>query len=207
MDNGTEFINETISEVIKLLGTSQAAILAHSKEENAIVERCNKETMRHINAMIFEVNKRNSWKIHIPLAQRIINSEVHSRLGVSPNDLVFGGKLNLQGGFLHEKDEQHINKRRSNNAITEFRHNSFVLIQYPKSVKLQAHTGSSHTTFVFPTMTRYTGTFPGESNNYFLSPFTCFIHLLIIHLCYNTLNIRSSQPTIPLLLSLTSQLM
>jgi hypothetical protein len=38
MDNGTEFINETISEVIKLLGTSQAAILAHSKEENAIVE-------------------------------------------------------------------------------------------------------------------------------------------------------------------------
>ena len=85
MDNGTEFINETISEVIKLLGTSQAAILAHSKEENAIVERCNKETMRHINAMIFEVNKRSSWKIHIPLAQRIINSEVHSRLGVSPN--------------------------------------------------------------------------------------------------------------------------
>ena len=46
MDNGTEFINETISEVISLLGTSQAAILAHSKEENAIVERCNKETIR-----------------------------------------------------------------------------------------------------------------------------------------------------------------
>ena len=37
MDNGTEFINEIISEVIKLLGTSKAAILAHSKEENAIV--------------------------------------------------------------------------------------------------------------------------------------------------------------------------
>ena len=57
--------------------------------------------MRHINAMVFEVNKRSSWKIHSPLAQRIINSEVHSRLGVSPNDLVFGGKLNLQGGFLY----------------------------------------------------------------------------------------------------------
>ena len=48
-------------------------------------------------------------------------------------------------------------------------------------------------TFIFPTMTHYTGTFPGESNNYFLSPFTCFIHLLIIHLCCNKLNIRSSQ--------------
>ena len=33
----------------------------------------------------------------------------------------------------HEKDEQHMNKRHSSNAITEFRHNSFVLIQYPDS--------------------------------------------------------------------------
>ena len=93
-----------------------------------------------------EGNKRNAWKIHIPLAQKIINSEVHSRLGVSPNDLVFGGKLNitswssLQDKLVdlaqqrqHEKDEQHMNKRRSSNVITEFKYNSFVLIQYPKS--------------------------------------------------------------------------
>jgi hypothetical protein len=166
-DNGPEFINENIREVIKLIGTSQAAILAHSKEENAIVERCNKETMRHINAMVFEVNKRSSWNIYVPLAQRIINSEIHSRLGVSPNDLVFGGKVNLQGNFLytpsvqsqdvhiaswssemlslqdklvdiaqkrqHEKDEEHMKKRSGNKTITEFRHNSFVLIQYPDS--------------------------------------------------------------------------
>ena len=51
--NGIEIINApTILEAIKLLVTSQAAILAHSKEGNATVERCNKETMRHINAMI-----------------------------------------------------------------------------------------------------------------------------------------------------------
>ena len=167
MDNGTEFINETIKETIKLLGTSQAAILAYSKEENAIVERCNKESMRHIRAMVFEVNKKSSWKIHIPLAQRILNSEVHSRTGVSPNDLVFGGKLDLQGGFLHttavqstdvhiatwssdmlalqdklvdlaqirqrEKDEKHLKKEESSLAITQFRPNSFVLVQYPDS--------------------------------------------------------------------------
>jgi hypothetical protein len=166
-DNGPEFINEQIHEVFKLLGTSQTSILAHSKEENAIVERCNKETMRHINAMVFEVNKRNSWNIYVPLTQRIINSEIHSRLGVSPNDLVFGGKVNLQGNFLdspivqsqevhigtwssemlslqdklvdiaqkrqYEKDEIHMKKRSSNKAITEFRHNSFVLVQYPNS--------------------------------------------------------------------------
>ena len=100
VDNGTEFLNEMVSEVIKITGTNVGSILAYSKEENAIVERCNKEVMRHIRAMVFEINKRDAWSIFLPLAQRIINSEVHSRIGVSPNDLVFGGKIDLQGGFL-----------------------------------------------------------------------------------------------------------
>ena len=100
MDNGTEFINEMVSEVIKITGTRAGSILAYSKEENAIVERCNKEVMRHIRAMVFEINKRDAWSIYVPLAQRIINSEVHSRIGVSPNELVFGGKVDLDGGFL-----------------------------------------------------------------------------------------------------------
>ena len=55
MDNGNEFINETVSEVVKLINTTSAAILAYSKEENAIVERCNKEVMRHLQAMVFEL--------------------------------------------------------------------------------------------------------------------------------------------------------
>ena len=100
VDNGTEFLNEIVSEVIKITGTNMGSILAYSKEENAIVERCNKEVMRHIRAMVFEINKRDAWSIFLPLAQRIINSEVHSRIGVSPNDLVFGGKVDLHGGFL-----------------------------------------------------------------------------------------------------------
>jgi hypothetical protein len=101
MDNGSEFINETVQETVALVGTSASSILAYSKEENAIVERCNKEVMRHVRALVYEVNKRNAWEIYLPLAQRIINSEVHSRTGVSPNSLVFGGKVDLDGGFLH----------------------------------------------------------------------------------------------------------
>ena len=167
MDNGSEFINDTVKEVIKLIGTTSAAILAYSKEENAIVERCNKEVMRHLRAMTFEINKRLAWKLYLPLVQRIINSEVHSRIGVSPNDLVFGGKLDLQGGFLttpivqsenvnvsqwssdmiklqsklidiaqkrqQEQDEAHIQKR-THDKVSYFRPNSFVLVQYPKTV-------------------------------------------------------------------------
>ena len=62
--------------------------------------------MRHVQTLVFEVNKRNAWKIQLPLPQRIINSEVHSRTGVPPNSLVFGGKFDLTGGFLHSPISQ-----------------------------------------------------------------------------------------------------
>ena len=100
MDNGKEFDNNIVTETINLLGTNSAMILAYSKEENAIVERCNKEVMRHLRALVFEINKRSAWSIYLPLVQRIINSEVNSVTGVSPNDLLYGGKINLDGGLL-----------------------------------------------------------------------------------------------------------
>ena len=100
MDNGTEFVNAVVTEVLKLLGTHSATILAYSKDENAIVERCNKEVMRHLRALVYEINKRSAWRIYLPLAQRIINSEISSVTGVSPNDLLYGGKIDLDGNLL-----------------------------------------------------------------------------------------------------------
>jgi hypothetical protein len=90
MDNGPEMVNNLVTEVLQLLGTTGATILAYSKEENAIVERANKEVMRHLRALIFEINKRAQWPQLLPLSQRIINSEISSVIGVSPNDLLFG---------------------------------------------------------------------------------------------------------------------
>ena len=81
-----------LTEVIKITGTNGGSILVYSKEENAIAERFNKE--------VIETNKRDAWSIFLPFAQRIRNSKVHSKIGVSPNDLVFFKKIDLQGGFL-----------------------------------------------------------------------------------------------------------
>jgi transposase InsO family protein len=52
-DNGSQFVNETISELFKLIGTEHVLTMAYSKEENAIVERANKELMRHLRAIIY----------------------------------------------------------------------------------------------------------------------------------------------------------
>ena len=75
MDNGPEFVNQVVAETLALLGTTGAHVLAYSKEENAIVERANKEVICHLRAFIYELNKRTLWPQYLlRLAQS--NSEV-----------------------------------------------------------------------------------------------------------------------------------
>jgi len=98
-DNGSQFCNELISEVITMIGTESIRTLAYSKEENAIVERANKEVVRHTRALVFELGKHNDWPNFLPFTQRILNSEVSSVTGVSPNALRYGDTVDLDRGI------------------------------------------------------------------------------------------------------------
>jgi len=55
-DNGPQFANEDITELCLLSDVQHVTVLAYSKEENSIVERINKEVMRHTRAFIYEWN-------------------------------------------------------------------------------------------------------------------------------------------------------
>ena len=99
-DNGTSFINETISELIKLVGSNSKISTAYSKEENPIVERANKEVMRHLRNIIFDENVITSWSAHTPLVRRIMNSSEHSTTGFTPASLMFGNSIDNDKGFL-----------------------------------------------------------------------------------------------------------
>ena len=74
--------------------------MAYSKQENAIVERINKEVNRHLRAFTFDSASLESYKLCLPFVQRIINSAVHSSTGASPASLLFGNQLNLNRGIL-----------------------------------------------------------------------------------------------------------
>ena len=81
-----------MEELVLIMGTEAHSILAHSKEDHAIVERVNKEVMIHLRVLVYEIAKqREEWPYLVPLAQRICNSEIVESTGVSPNDLKFGG--------------------------------------------------------------------------------------------------------------------
>jgi hypothetical protein len=93
-------MNDIVKEFLIRTNTPHNLTLAYSKQENAIVERVNKEVNRHLRAFTFDSANLESYKLCLPFVQRIINSEVHSSTGASPAALLFGNQLNLDRGIL-----------------------------------------------------------------------------------------------------------
>ncbi len=99
-DNGTQFVNEIIDNFIKLFGAHHLLTLPNSKEENAIVERVNKEIMKHLRHWIFDKNIIEEWIDAIPIVQRIINTSVHRSTGYAPAQIVYGNRINLDQNII-----------------------------------------------------------------------------------------------------------
>jgi len=58
-DRGKAFHNALIEELTRLAGTDHSLSTAYSKEENDIVERANREVLRHLTAILFETRVSN----------------------------------------------------------------------------------------------------------------------------------------------------
>ena len=99
-DNGSQFENELISEIIKLIGIENIPILAYSSEENGIVERANREVMRHLRAIIFDKNIINNWEDYLPSVQRIINAAKNESNSVGAAQLSFRNSIQLDRGIF-----------------------------------------------------------------------------------------------------------
>ena len=109
-DLGTQFANEAFREMEQLMGfTHTFNISPYSKEENGLVERANKEVMRHLRAYVFDKNLISDWSINLPLIKRIINSSQHEAIGCSPADLIFGKSINLDWNIIVPRSAQTVN--------------------------------------------------------------------------------------------------
>jgi hypothetical protein len=114
-DNGQTLVANIIKEVAVLMGLNHTTTMAYSKEENAMVERVNKEVVRHLKNMIFDKDVLKKWSVYLPLVQRIINVSKHSAIGVSPAQILHGDTIDLSIGFLTERlksDRDHSNLSR-----------------------------------------------------------------------------------------------
>jgi hypothetical protein len=81
-------VNDIIQEFIKIIGIEHVKTVQYSKEENAVVDRCNHEILCHVRGLVYQIGNGNKWSSYLPLVQRILNSEVHDSIGVSPAQLL-----------------------------------------------------------------------------------------------------------------------
>jgi hypothetical protein len=86
-DNGPHFIADVIREFLSLVGVEHCLTLAYSKEENAIVERMNKEINRHIRALTFDNTSLKDYSLSLPFVQRILNASYSDRIKISSAQL------------------------------------------------------------------------------------------------------------------------
>jgi hypothetical protein len=98
-DNGSQYANQMITALGKLTNMALAKTIAYSHEENGIVERANREILRHIRAILFENMLHKEWSQMCPLVQRIMNATKHSATGYAPASIITPG-IDLNEGIL-----------------------------------------------------------------------------------------------------------
>jgi hypothetical protein len=94
-DQGSQFVNQIIQEFTTLMGVKHHLTLQYSSESNGLVERANKEVMRHLRNIVFDRRCRDNFSTMLPLVQRIMNTAIHSVTKISPAQLLFGNAVNL----------------------------------------------------------------------------------------------------------------
>lgn len=136
-DRGSQYVNNLLTEFSTLVVLTPEYTLAYSKEENSIVERCNKEVMRHLRAIILEKRVQENWSTdQLPLVQRILNCEVKKNTGVSPAELLFGNVIDLGRRVLRKPVHM------SEQPMTEYMDN--LLAQQALLIKVAQETQLSH---------------------------------------------------------------
>jgi hypothetical protein len=89
-DGGSQFANKVVREFLEMEQVGFSQTLAYSKEENGIVERMNKEVMRHLRAIVYEERVREKWHTKLSTIMRIINTTPCGSTRDTPGSLQFG---------------------------------------------------------------------------------------------------------------------
>jgi transposase InsO family protein len=98
-------VNSVIKEFLPLVGTQHSLTLAYSSQQNAIVERVNKEINRHIRAFTFEKNSVD-LKSALPVVQRTLNAAYNGQTKVSAAQILFGNSIILDNGLFLPPEER-----------------------------------------------------------------------------------------------------
>ena len=106
-DNGPQYANKIIDQLAQLTDIDLSKTMAYSHEENGLVERANKEVLRHLRSIMFEKTIKSDWSVCVHLVQRIMNATKHGSTGHAPAEIITPA-LNLNEGILFPRTDQPI---------------------------------------------------------------------------------------------------
>ena len=93
-DNGPSYAGAVMESLAFLLGASRSLTVPHVHTGNSVVERSNKEVLKHVSNLVLcqdlRVSAFMTWGALCPLVQNIINNSFHSGIGMAPAQLWFG---------------------------------------------------------------------------------------------------------------------
>ena len=168
-DNSTQFKNALHKELYRLSDIEHLLTCPHSHEENAIIERENKEIVRHVRAIVFDKDIVTEWTRTTPLVERIINSEPVDAIKASPAEILginldrhifnsdakhndtpeklstwVANRLQLQHKVTAAAKKYQLQKDTKHMAgknpqLTAFAVNSYVLVEYPDQKIRRGH--------------------------------------------------------------------
>jgi len=101
-DQESQFLSNLVRELYELTNIKCVFTTPNSKQEKAIVERANREVMRHLRSIVYDERVIKEWSLHLPFSQRIMNSMIHSSTGVKPCQIFFGREFSQE--FIHSAD-------------------------------------------------------------------------------------------------------
>jgi len=118
-----------------------------------IVERSNKEVMRHLIKLVNEIKKQNKWSVHVPLVQRIFNAQLIESHDFAPADILFGNALQLDRNMF-------MNLKKSEQAYKDLDdyHKQLLLSQenvMKVAIAIQKEKDREHMTSQKPQVTEY----------------------------------------------------
>ena len=93
-DNGPNYAGAVMESLLNLFGATQVFSLPHVHTGNSVVERCNKEVLKHVSNLVLcqelSFSALSTWGTLCPLVENIINYSFHSAIGMAPAQLWFG---------------------------------------------------------------------------------------------------------------------
>ena len=109
-DNGKQYTADVIEQLCELLQLDHLTIMPYSHQENAIVERANREVNRILRAIVFDLKVKKDWSLYLPLVGRVMNSMKHSAIGCAPANILFGNSVDLNRGLFPDKERVSLTK-------------------------------------------------------------------------------------------------